>query len=442
MNISEIVSALQSGTMQLGHALILPQSGDFASTLTVGQVIKGKVLRQHDEPGRYTVQFNDRNQVVDSEVALVKGETVHTRVTAIKDSRVFLKRIHQQHSAISTFNAEVTLENSKNFVSEFFKQYQIKLDASQLKTMENLMRPLSQMDALLLLKTAVMLRKLDLPLRESTLKTLHQQLARLSSEKSSPDSIVKPPEVSFSRLSEEVLSTEGQLADNKSFVAILSNYLSDYARSRNQALSELNPRFNSKNKVSPKSNSHVADKTIVSGLSEDQPPDLYDEGDYDPRLNLAEMLLNIQNSGQMRHSFQSIPFLYQDSLVEIDIAVFSENKREGKGKEEKYPLNRIIFSLQLENLGQVEVEATVQQRRINLALHLEQAETANRFSERQEYLEELLQEFGWAVDQVTYDKLSEDNQERHEKRINTSSAAVVNAVIDHTAQLDSFSRYW
>ena len=54
--------------------LLLQGDADFAARLTLGQIIKGRVLRAYDQQ-RYAVEFDGQRRTVDSAVPLTVGET-------------------------------------------------------------------------------------------------------------------------------------------------------------------------------------------------------------------------------------------------------------------------------------------------------------------------------------------------------------------------------
>src|SRR4051794_27821265 len=65
---------------------------DFASKLTLGQIIKGRVLLSY-EGGRYLVDFNGHQKVVDSAVPLRSDEILYGRVIGLSE-KVELQRIY------------------------------------------------------------------------------------------------------------------------------------------------------------------------------------------------------------------------------------------------------------------------------------------------------------------------------------------------------------
>src|SRR4051812_30947362 len=86
------VSAFSVGS-QTASAINFSVAGgdDFAGKLQLGQIIKGRVLR-HYEGGRYAVDFDGREKVVDSVVPLQTGDVLHGKVIGLGE-RVELERV-------------------------------------------------------------------------------------------------------------------------------------------------------------------------------------------------------------------------------------------------------------------------------------------------------------------------------------------------------------
>ncbi len=89
------VDPLQPVLTQLAKgasAISFAGGGDFASKLTLGQIIKGRVLRSY-EGGRYLVDFAGQQKVVDSAVPLSSNEVIVGRVIGLGE-QVELQRIN------------------------------------------------------------------------------------------------------------------------------------------------------------------------------------------------------------------------------------------------------------------------------------------------------------------------------------------------------------
>ncbi|HEX5636556.1 MAG TPA: hypothetical protein VFY78_05680, partial [Gammaproteobacteria bacterium] len=143
MNISEVSQQLSSLLSKAG-SLFLSATDDFASNLTVGQVIKGKVLRSYDS-GRYLVDFNGQEKVVDSSVPLKTGELIQGRVIGIGE-KVELKRMPLAADAkpeahAPDIQARAFLGNKWDvMVRDAMLNYQVKLSAQDRDLISSLLK--------------------------------------------------------------------------------------------------------------------------------------------------------------------------------------------------------------------------------------------------------------------------------------------------------------
>ncbi|MCK7581364.1 MAG: hypothetical protein MZV65_40845 [Chromatiales bacterium] len=82
MSITNVAAGSSAALQGAGNRLYLAGASEFADKLTVGQILKGRVLRQYDQ-SRYLVGFDGNERVVDSAVPLRTGELLHGRVMAV-----------------------------------------------------------------------------------------------------------------------------------------------------------------------------------------------------------------------------------------------------------------------------------------------------------------------------------------------------------------------
>src|SRR3954452_22379567 len=81
----------QASALNSSNALLVKSDVDFAAKLTLGQIIKGRVLRAY-EGGRYLMDFYGQQKVVDSAVPLRAGDVIHGRVVGLGE-HVELQRV-------------------------------------------------------------------------------------------------------------------------------------------------------------------------------------------------------------------------------------------------------------------------------------------------------------------------------------------------------------
>src|SRR3954462_14554697 len=81
----------QASALNSSNALLFKADVDFAAKLTLGQIIKGRVLRAY-EGGRYLMDFYGQQKVVDSAMPLRVGDVIHGRVVGLGE-HVELQRV-------------------------------------------------------------------------------------------------------------------------------------------------------------------------------------------------------------------------------------------------------------------------------------------------------------------------------------------------------------
>ena len=93
MSVDKIVAALNQSGQLTANRLLFAGEDDFAAKLTIGQILKAKVLRHH-EGSRYVASFGSGEKVVDSSIPLTPGELIEGRVKSI-GKQVELQRVDQ-----------------------------------------------------------------------------------------------------------------------------------------------------------------------------------------------------------------------------------------------------------------------------------------------------------------------------------------------------------
>ncbi len=142
--------------------------------------------------------------------------------------------------------------------------------------------------------------------------------------------------------------------------------------------------------------------------------------------DLGRLVLNAQTEGVVSHRLGTLPIRLNDQLIEVDIAMFEQRK--GKVKE-GIRHRQLVFSLNTENLGHVEVTAKIAGEHLRICVSTEDQEKTELASRYLGQLRGTLAEFGWQVDELIYETRASD--ERGE---------VVGAVIEHIVSQDSLSR--
>lgn len=410
MNVNSLLQALQQGMPRTDQRFVLTPDGDFAAKLTLGQVLKGKVLR-HYEGDRYAVSFDGQEKVVDSAVPLRAGEILYGRVIGVGD-KVQLQRVFPGEGGPkrststpvqSGFNASV----EEAAALKLFERYQAELKPLDLQVLGKLMRSVPQPDVMAL--SGLILSKIGLRFDPLLLRSLYRALG---------DN--KPPlsgrgEAAFSLAAgEQISKVPAGSGVIEQLAALMAARLNQEQRQgmpantgRDEALAGPATGFDEKRQE----------------LHED------DAGRRDRQeWELGRFLLNVQGGGSVAHRVKSLPIWFGDRMVEVDIALYSQ-LRQGPEQEDGIRYRKIVFSLDTDSLGHVEISAHVANRNLRLVVA-----SNSEFSTEQmaHYLPELkaaLTESGWRLDEISYETMEND-----------LSGNVLGSVVEHHISQDSLSR--
>ena len=399
MNISPTVAALPQQNVSTEPKFALPDSREFASGLTIGQIIKGRVLLQYED-SRYLVAFDGRERVVDSSVPLETGEILRGRVIATGD-RLELQRLPDDRDGdLSSLpvKAKGVAEGRAPaaFPTEldaFFARYRAELPADGRDVLVRMLR--ASPDRNLVMLAALTIAKLGLPQNQALLQAVTATLKKIPVADSAPpaDGAVTLP-----------AGVE------------LTAQLRELVRQALSAPSGLNE------------SARFAESQMAGTLQGSTQRDDTNKAMGKPATSqLASLVLNAQSGGSVAHRVGTLPLIVNDRLVEVDIAVFDHN-RDGSARSDTRH-RALVFVLNLKHLGLVEVAATVVDDRLRIRIGAGSSESASRLSVHSAALRDTLAEAGWAVDDVVYETLAP----------RTSNSAV-RSVIEHVISQDSVNR--
>lgn len=410
MNVNSLLQALQQGVLRTDQRFVLTPDGDFAAKLTLGQVLKGKVLR-HYEGGRYAVSFDGQEKVVDSAVPLRTGEILYGRVIGVGD-KVQLQRVFPGNDATQRVSPQPVQPGFNKSAEEaaalkLFEQYQAELNPLDLQVLGKLMRSVPQPDMMAL--SGLILSKIGLRFDPLLLRSLHRVLGNnrpsLSGKGEAAVSLAASEQVS------KVPAGSGVIEQLAALMATRLNQEPQQGMPQDaggdEALAGPAVGFDEKRQE----------------LHED------DAGRRDRQeWELGRFLLNVQGGGSVAHRVRSLPIWFGDRLVEVDIALYSQ-LRQGLQQEDGIRYQKVVFSLDTDSLGHVEISAHVANRNLRLVVASD-----NEFATEQmtHYLPELkaaLAESGWRLDEISYETVEND-----------LSGNVLGSVVEHHISQDSLSR--
>ena len=407
MTVSQIETALQQGLWRLDQSFAVTAGKDFISTLTLGQIIKGKVLR-HYEGGRYGVSFGGEERVVDSAIPLRSGEILHGRVIAL-DDKVHLQRVSVTRDDGTQRQAELDPEGifakqgKADSIKELFVRHRAPLSAEEHSRIRVLGRSTGNLSVVA--SSALVLRKLGMVLDESLIRAVARALQDRGS-------------VARSVTAEQATTLTADAVDK-----VTENR--ETMRSLSGALAQLTmPDLSAAGNTEPEgAGEEQATQTATAGGGEHR----HDGGRESREWLLGRWLLNAQNEGAVGHRFMTVPLWLGDRLVELNLAFFSSMKEDSKRDGIRY--RRILLSLDLDTLGHVDIEIVAANQRLRIAFETQREAATQLLASRLGDLKADLSEFGWDLDELSY-------ATREPSALDLPSQAV----ISHHVRQDSLSR--
>lgn len=403
MNISEVSQQL-SGLLSKAGSLFLAATDDFATNLSMGQIIKGKVLRSYDH-GRYLMDFNGHEKVVDSAVPLTTGELIQGRVVGIGD-KVELKRIpivadHKAETVLPDLNSRGFLGNKwESLLRDVMLQYQIKLSAQEKNMLVNVLKSTQLPEHAVL--SAVAMLKQGLPLSE--------QIIQLLNELQNKDRNLKLYPVAQKAPVLEVVHAQGkdqQVSELNNFVAAIAQLMQEQ-----QAMIT--------------GDHTVSDDNNFAAMTDDAKQDSR-HSDHDPDLYMRWSLLNSQVDGSLSHRVCTLPMWLGDKLIEINIAIYEQHNKGATPDSIKY--KKLVFSLELEHLGNIAIESTIENKNIRLRVSSDKQSSTELLVEYASLLKDDLVAYGWKLDEISYLTKHKDDM-----------GDVVATVMQHYVSQDSLNR--
>jgi len=407
MTISQIETALQQGLWRLDQSFAVTASQDFISSLTLGQIIKGKVLR-HYEGSRYGVTFGGEERVVDSAIPLRSGEILHGRVIAL-DDKVHLQRVTVTREDGTQRQAELDPEGifakpgKADSIKELFLRHRATLTPEEHSRIRILGRNTGNLSVVA--SSALVLRKLGMVLDESLIRAVARALQDRG-------------RVARSVIGEQATTLTAdateKVAENRETMRLLSS-----------ALAHLNmPDLSLMNDVDAERAAIVDDAPMQTSTGGEQ---RNDGGRDSHEWLLGRWLLNAQSEGAVAHRFIAVPLWLGGRLVELNLAFFSQMKDESRSDGIHY--RRILLSLDLDTLGHVDIEIVAANQRLRIAFETQREAITEMLASRLGDLKTDFSEFGWDLDELSY-------ATREPSALDLPSQAV----ISHHVRQDSLSR--
>lgn len=408
-----------------GGRLFLPGAAEFADTLSIGQIIRGRVLRNF-EGNRYLVAFGNDERVVDSAIPLTTGEILHGQVIGLGD-RVELQRVYPGPSKAAARADEAPgaeLRSGRrpsadlDAIEQLLQRYQVELPDADRAVLMRAARAVADPQAMGLV--GAMLSKLGLPQSATLLEAVYR--AQLGPPSSGAATAAGPvPEVTAS--AEQ--SAAAQAGSVRELSELLSRIIDPNA--------DREPRAEAPVRSRNASDAPAGQGVIPSGLKGRAPRAAAAvresaEGTRHASLQwLADRVLNAQTGGVVSHRTGMLPLLVGGRLVEVSFALFEQQRSD----TQRPPLQhrQVRFTLNTERLGRVDVVARIAGGHVRVQIATGDDVRTSQAAEHADSLGAQLREHGWTVDEIAYDTQAPDG-------LNTA----IRSVIEHVVSLDSLDR--
>lgn len=402
MNIAEVSQQLAS-MLNKASSMFLAANDDFAQQLSMGQILKGKVLRSYDG-GRYLMEFGGQQKVVDSSVPLKTGELIHGRVVGLGD-KVELKRLVLSDDASPEQQAQTAQPG--NFLSskwdalllDAMQKFQVRFTAQERSAIISQMKKAQQPQ--LVMMSAMALSKQHIPISEQLLQLLSELQARKQNLSLLPADQLAP----------QLAAAESTVSGHAGSLSLLVNALMKLMQEQQDMAAQLAPQ--------PPVATDTGEQQAATG----------DElnSEHNDQFAFNWRLLNTQIDGSVQHRVHTLPIWLGDRLVEVNIAIYEQ--RQQHGSQAKLSFRKIIFSLQLDTLGQLDIEMAMENKHLRLNVSADSHEATQHLLEHAHELNEELNDSGWALDEIGYATRSRDEM-----------GHVAASVIEHYLAQDSLSR--
>jgi len=410
MSIEQVTGQGTSATGDLATRLFLSSGPDFSSSLRLGQIIKGRVLRQY-EGSRYLVSFSGEEKVVDSAVPLSTNDVIHGRVVGL-GVRVELQRVAIERTMTDDVNAlrdgqrNITGSHER-MMMETLSRYQVVLSDVDTAVLSRLVKSASDPASTLLV--GVLLSKIGLNQSPELLRAVSRHL------ETSTGSVVRQADRAALPLDTQLTTDHGPRHDENELASRIAAML-DFVPHR--------PASPEPDEAEP--------KPVFLDTSPDEPGverrDTSDSGSQqDHEFNLGRWLLNVQSDGTVSHRVGTVPFLLGDRLIEVEVAVFDQ--REGTTLRDGVRHRQLVFSLDLDSLGHLEIVARVAGNRLRVTVRAESSEITETLAGFMGPLRGGLSAGGWFVDELVYETCERQK-----------SSCVTRSAVEHLICQDSLNR--
>ena len=392
--------------------MLFSASEKLKAQLSHNMLVSGKVETDLGR-GNYTVRFFKESVVVHSKSPLTVNELIHGRVIGI-DEKVELQRVYKNKAAADNQSAkQANWEQLKsagsvgNRAVEVLQNYRSVLSTEEQMSLLTLLKKGSETEALIL--SAVVLNKLGIRVNEVTLNTLYPMLSKTLNVRFNLQNMMA--HVDF--------ESPGASANIDKHITELASYIAAVANE----IPEHEPR-NDRTDLTDDVDNELQYAGDDPGSGDERNGRQQDKQDFDANL----LLLNSQSDSSVSHRVSVVPFVINERLVEVDMALFSQKERNNQDSIEH---KKIALSLDMDTLGQVDIEINMANKHARINIKTENNLTTNEMVKYMPELKQDLTRFDIKIDELSYGVIDK-NELGH----------VISSVVEHYISQDSLSRVY
>jgi hypothetical protein len=414
------------------NRFFLPGANEFSDTLSIGQIIQGKVLRGF-EGNRYLVAFGQDERVVDSAIPLTAGEILHGRVVGLGE-RVELQRVYTspQEKKLPLEAAGVPPPTFKPPLAQsaaidaLLQRYRIELTEADRATLLSAARAAEDPEAMGL--AGAMLSKLGLPQASVLLEALYRaQLAGPVNKLAGSDTALEtlPQVAGNAQLSPALqMSSIRELSQLLAGITDAQSPMGSSAIGGRDTSADVGAGAGAPAQSLQSAIRRSGQQARLESLSD---RGIRTKAKDAAQALLADRILNAQTGGVVSHRSGLLPLLVGGKLVEVSFALFEQGQPAARNRDLQH--RQVIFSLHTDLLGRVDVVARIAAEHVRVQITTDSEDRTAQTAGHADVLKNELAGSGWHIDEVAYGT-----------RAQSTHNTVVRAVIEHVVSLDSLNR--
>ena len=147
-------------------------------SLTVGQILKGRILRHYGE-SRYGVSFSGQERVVDSAVPLSVGDVLSGKVLGVSDHAVSLQLVQTTKASATDIPDQLQKQKSgekfaQSTIAALIEQTRVQIDQSGIDAISKAAKEFAEPE--MAIKIGLYLAKLGLPISRELVMAIGQRI--------------------------------------------------------------------------------------------------------------------------------------------------------------------------------------------------------------------------------------------------------------------------